>query len=355
MADISAIAKISIHAPPRGATRSNEHGKRADYFNSRPSARGDVAVLGKRADTRRISIHAPPRGGDNGATGLVHLGFISIHAPPRGATRTRRRRQWKPLRQFQFTPLREGRPNGKYCVRNPALDFNSRPSARGDKKAADYGNKAINFNSRPSARGDEKIAKKCEKGLISIHAPPRGATRVLDVPRCADEISIHAPPRGATRAAVESARRDEISIHAPPRGATSILLHGVIFKSFQFTPLREGRLGWCIRFRRCTLFQFTPLREGRRHIATNPAVYANFNSRPSARGDAKRMYWNVWQCDFNSRPSARGDMTRIGMKRAKSLHFNSRPSARGDNVPVGLRLTARIFQFTPLREGRREI
>ena len=102
--------------------------------------------------------------------------IISIHAPPRGAPW----RCWEkePTREeFQFTPLREGRPNGKYCVRNPALDFNSRPSARGDKKAADYGNKAINFNSRPSARGDEKIAKKCEKGLISIHAPPRGATK----------------------------------------------------------------------------------------------------------------------------------------------------------------------------------
>ena len=78
---------------------------------------------------------------------------ISIHAPPRGATAGSRPQ-----------PARRGY-------------FNSRPSARGDKKAADYGNKAINFNSRPSARGDEKIAKKCEKGLISIHAPPRGATK----------------------------------------------------------------------------------------------------------------------------------------------------------------------------------
>ena len=85
MADISAIAKISIHAPPRGATRSNEHGKRADYFNSRPSARGDVAVLGKRADTRRISIHAPPRGATTAQRGLCI---------------------WA---SFQFTPLREGR------------------------------------------------------------------------------------------------------------------------------------------------------------------------------------------------------------------------------------------------------
>ncbi len=35
--------------------------------------------------------------------------------------------------QFQFTPLREGRP--KYnATENPMNDFNSRPSARGDSK-----------------------------------------------------------------------------------------------------------------------------------------------------------------------------------------------------------------------------
>ena len=76
---------------------------------------------------------------------------------------------------------------------------------------------------------------------ISIHAPPRGATR-LNAPRIIRElISIHAPPRGATAFLVgsheldnfnsrPSARGDQeeragfvidnISIHAPPRGAT---------------------------------------------------------------------------------------------------------------------------------------
>ena len=33
-----------------------------------------------------------------------------------------------------------------------------------------------NFNSRPSARGDKKLAENLEKSIISIHAPPRGAT-----------------------------------------------------------------------------------------------------------------------------------------------------------------------------------
>ena len=56
-----------------------------------------------------------------------------------------------------------------------------------------------------------------------------------------------------------------ISIHAPPRGATIAQKTDVIHLLFQFTPLREGRRDveyvnyWQI------IFQFTPLREGRRH------------------------------------------------------------------------------------------
>ena len=168
------VYTISIHAPPRGATGwlssalsttshfNSRPSARGDckarlatawhpYFNSRPSARGDPSPLGKcairdfnsrpsaRGDVpmlcmietgKRISIHAPPRG----ATVAVFLPFlhllISIHAPPRGATCIRVRSI--PQRtQFQFTPLREGRPARKN-VRDERKNFNSRPSARGD-------------------------------------------------------------------------------------------------------------------------------------------------------------------------------------------------------------------------------
>ena len=100
--------------------------------------------------------------------------------------------------------------------------------------------------------------------LISIHAPPRGATTLQPAtpPRCVfqftplregrhvpdqpaepvphfnsrpsargdpilsalfipETISIHAPPRGATLAGGREKRRFIISIHAPPRGATA--------------------------------------------------------------------------------------------------------------------------------------
>ena len=141
---------ISIHAPPRGATRRFCERQSPVYFNSRPSARGDA--IGK--PTFVMSVFqftplregrppmrwrmrsmgqfqfTPLREGRRRATGKPDVLLISIHAPPRGATR------W-----------RSGTP--------PPSDFNSRPSARGD------------------ANGGGVWRKKYR---ISIHAPPRGAT-----------------------------------------------------------------------------------------------------------------------------------------------------------------------------------
>ena len=55
--------------------------------------------------------------------------------------------------------------------------------------------------------------------MISIHAPLRGATRLVDPVTKETLISIHAPLRGATEQ-VLACTTAEISIHAPLRGAT---------------------------------------------------------------------------------------------------------------------------------------
>ena len=119
------------------------------------------------------------------------------------------------------------------------------------------------FNSRPSARGDLYYPPFGVMQLISIHAPPRGATHVLKnrecstrrfqftplregrlhraTPSCVLPISIHAPPRGATPVHSANFPSAQISIHAPPRGATEITVYRHKSNRFQFTPLREGR------------------------------------------------------------------------------------------------------------------
>ena len=83
---------ISIHAPPRGATLlALTCLPMAFYFNSRPSARGDLPRASRCAQAAPISIHAPPRGATVSQMRPNLLDDISIHAPPRGATRRKRR------------------------------------------------------------------------------------------------------------------------------------------------------------------------------------------------------------------------------------------------------------------------
>ena len=142
--------------------------------------------------------------------------------------------------------------------------FNSRPSARGDRWSYPSLRAQHNFNSRPSARGDSNEMRKLQTNLISIHAPPRGATVKTTVffssssnfnsrPSARGDllvlfffirvfqISIHAPPRGATPPTQPHQGSQNISIHAPPRGATKSSADCKASFRFQFTPLREGR------------------------------------------------------------------------------------------------------------------
>ena len=253
--------------------------------------------------------------------------FISIHAPPRGATARCGcnpewyRFQFTPLREgrrrqciilippslFQFTPLREGRP----CVRARMVtywDFNSRPSARGDTRRLLISSSRNYFNSRPSARGDGTRRTSPGTADISIHAPPRGATSPAGDERRRIQISIHAPPRGATRAAERRRLHPRISIHAPPRGATP----------------RPGKASGM-------------------HLISIHAPPRGATSAPR-QGKRHAPY-------FNSRPSARGDNPDTTTGRDNHISIHAPP--RGATENRRSKSSTRVFQFTPLREGRR--
>ena len=231
---------ISIHAPPRGATKpASSSNALANHFNSRPSARGD-----------RVR------------TFVFVAGNISIHAPPRGATDDGTRVLKSYL--FQFTPLREGRRDGRARGEADCDYFNSRPSARGDvetdtivaqwfisihapPRGATKTSTGLIIQSKfqftPLREGRQNIGvKPSVPNFISIHAPPRGATEQRRTRAAMTTISIHAPPRGATREIHQRLGTLPISIHAPPRGATGGIADGRPIRTFQFTPLREGRL-----------------------------------------------------------------------------------------------------------------
>ena len=165
---------ISIHAPPRGATTPLSDYLITATFQFTPLREGRPSS-DAHAPRRRPFQFTPLREGRQHPRGVYVLGIgISIHAPPRGATVCANRPTHTD--EFQFTPLREGRHLYNITLLHPC-----------------------HFNSRPSARGDQALD--CEHNifhLISIHAPPRGATGFGAGARKQDNISIHAPPRGAT-------------------------------------------------------------------------------------------------------------------------------------------------------------
>ena len=320
---------ISIHAPPRGATCivAGRSCTKPD-FNSRPSARGDKACLLACLLASLISIHAPPRGATLLRGGLLRGGLISIHAPPRGATAAAPR------------------------LRAEANYFNSRPSARGDRKADADALAADLFQFTPLREGRRGTKMKISIKKISIHAPPRGATRrqVLHFPHLLFQFT---PLREGRPALSEKAGISKTFQFTPLReGRPALSEKAGISKTFQFTPLREGRPALSEKAGISKTFQFTPLREGRR-MATESRLtpLGYFNSRPSARGDADLVEPAEGESisihapprgatirgassltatmNFNSRPSARGDRRRTSIT-AFWRNFNSRPSARGD-------------------------
>ena len=192
------------------------------------------------------------------------------------------------LKSFQFTPLREGRPDFHGCPCRLFCYFNSRPSARGDAgiNTPDDITKLFQFTPlregrlssmprytqprifqfTPLREGRLTFERAYSRALSEFQFTPlrEGRRAAMADISAIKKISIHAPPRGATWISDFFVRGDAISIHAPPRGATKRSSCSIMQQmEFQFTPLREGRLKKILK---------TPL-----------TMY--FNSRPSARGD----------------------------------------------------------------------
>ena len=151
----------------------------------------------------------------------------------------------------------------RWTIKN--THFNSRPSARGDGSSVNDGWTIKLFQFTPLREG--RLQPREREGIwqsISIHAPPRGATRAAGTKREHEQFQF-TPLREGRRLTPfflrnstnfnsrPSARGDgfryagtlakrPISIHAPPRGATCMAYGVSASAAFQFTPLREGRL-----------------------------------------------------------------------------------------------------------------
>ena len=188
---------ISIHAPTRGATRSRKNG----------------------SGQRRISIHAPTRGATLCAFPLPDP-YIFQSTLPRGE---RLVSSWDTLiTSVHFNP-RSHEGSDAELRNNPVhlRNFNPRSHEGSDNTFTNGNPIRIQFQST-LPRGERRYYQvpTAPVPAISIHAPTRGATKVIYSQSFICTISIHAPTRGATDMPLLTVTALAISIHAPTRGAT---------------------------------------------------------------------------------------------------------------------------------------
>ena len=97
------------------------------------------------------------------------------------------------------------------------------------------------FNPR-AREGRDDAAEFLKTGFgVSIHAPARGATRIMEFKPLFRAVSIHAPARGATLKDADMLLVFDVSIHAPARGATNVITNDMIGGEFQSTRPRGAR------------------------------------------------------------------------------------------------------------------
>ena len=256
---------ISIHAPAGGASYNNQNNTKGAIFQFTPLREGLRLSHGCTC-SRTIFQFTPLREGlpDSGGGSyaqskfqftplreglhteteiLPHLRIISIHAPAGGAS-------WImanagiPL-AFQFTPLREGllfricqHRNSEISIHAPA--GGASPYQTGNRRTR------RDFNSRPCGRGFWLEEGGNQTDFIFQFTPLREGLRdAITVREGNKNISIHAPAGGA------SARKGCYFLstkHFNSRpcgrgfGTAGIQLENPVI--FQFTPLREGLLGF---------------------------------------------------------------------------------------------------------------
>ena len=164
---------------------------------------------------------------------------------------------------FQFTPLREGRPDIVSRYRRYGTYFNSRPCERGD----------------PILRSDQ------DRKQISIHAPARGATHKYYF------ASIFAADFNSR----PCERGDSGALPQPPQGS-----------KFQFTPLREGRRGGSTSRQKPCYFNSRPCERGDGSDHSYCYRTSYFNSRPCERGDQSSKAFIITSSKFQFTPLREG-------------------------------------------------
>ena len=179
---------MSIHAPTRGATVVEET--------------GDQVVI--------VSIHAPTRGATFPAWRDHFPILFSIHAPTRARQNSwyryprlyRRGACWNKLRLSRWeSALIPAFTGGEFPLYLKA-GFNPRAHAGRDIRYGIDVDDESRFNPRAHAGRDLALKHDERQGVVSIHAPTRGATSLYSNQPPIKIVSIHAPTRARRKTAL---------------------------------------------------------------------------------------------------------------------------------------------------------
>ena len=168
------------------------------------------------------------------------IGQVSIHAPARGATSYS---ITTPGNEVCFNPrARTGRDSSLRLTAAWRRSFNPRARTGRDISLMTTPRPPACFNPRARTGRDLRRGAVCSvHGIVSIHAPARGATEYILYGVDDIRVSIHAPARGATVQDEDLQLERVVSIHAPARGATGAVLAGC-WRRWGFNPrARTGR------------------------------------------------------------------------------------------------------------------
>ena len=152
------------------------------------------------------------------------------------------------MKLFQSTLPRRERPAGRVDCK-PVYHFNPRSREWSDPTLFPFFYFCFPyFNPRSREGSDQSCKHITASGIISIHAPAKGATTMLMIVVQVRVISIHAPAKGATGCSMCGFGIHLISIHAPAKGATYLSEEDYAQYTFQSTlPRRERRLCETVR------------------------------------------------------------------------------------------------------------
>ena len=365
---------LSFNPRPRagGDKPARNRGDRRDCFNPRPRAGGDVPPRRNIAFPARVSIHAPARGATFRGWSKKMKPQVSIHAPARGATAQTHRSNPDPdgfnprpraggdlhgeppavvLAMFQSTPPRAGRP----CLPPTVCyskKFQSTPPRGRRRINVSRAVKAAMFQSTPPRGGRLPNSPNSRPWRrVSIHAPARGAT-MMSLTNLSGSMAFQStPPRGGRHAAVMCRLHyRRVSIHAPARGATSSGgASAVSHQCFNPRPRAGGDPFWVRFLLIWGQFQSTPPRGGRPgrrgQGLSNPGVSIHAPARGATKVRENRMILQL----FQSTPPRGGRPPNVRKPRGFSSGFNPRPRAGGDHARQGKYTASRVSIHAPAR------